>query len=115
MGTEKHENESAKDNQEKESSNTGCLLLFLLAIPLLDAFGLFISSAGPYNPVVFLIGLIGFASGAALGAYVSVKIRRRPWYSSCSWAIYGLFGMILTSALTCHIFSAMASHQSLPP
>jgi hypothetical protein len=69
-------------------------MLFLLALPLLDAFGFAMSLAGPYCPLVFAIGLGGFACGAALGVYVSVKIKRRPWWSSCRWAIYGLLGML---------------------
>ena len=78
-------------------NNTGCLALFLLAIPLLNHSGFAMSHAGPYCPLVSAIGLGGFACGAVLGAYVSVKIRQRPWWSSCRWAIYGLIGMCLPS------------------
>ncbi len=76
-------------------SNMGCLVLFLLALPLLDTFGLVMSLAGPYGPVVLMFGLVGFACGAALGAYESVKIMQQPWWSSCRWAIYGIIGMCL--------------------
>jgi hypothetical protein len=82
-------------DQKDKQSNTGCLVLFLLALPLVDTFGMLMSLAGPYCPVVFIIGLGGFACGAALGAYVSVKIMQRRWWSSCRWAIYGLLGMCL--------------------
>jgi hypothetical protein len=75
-------------------SNWGCLVLFLIAIPLLDAFGMLMSRAGPYGPGVLILGLGGFVFGAALGAYVSVK-KRQPWWSSCRWAIYGLLAMCL--------------------
>ncbi len=82
------------DHKDKRS-NTGCLVLFLLALPLLNTFGFLMSRAGPYVPVVLMLGLGGFACGAALGAYVSVKTMQRPWWSSCRWAIYGLIGMCL--------------------
>jgi hypothetical protein len=63
------------DHKDKRS-NTGCLVLFLLALPLLDAFGMFISNTGPYGPVMIALGLCGFACGAGLGAYVSVKMQQ---------------------------------------
>ena len=84
------------DRKDKRS-NTGCLVLFLLALPLLDAFGMLMSRAGRYSPVMLILGLGGFACGAALGAYVSVTIKKRPWWSSCRWAIYGLIGMCLAT------------------
>jgi hypothetical protein len=55
---------------------------------------------------MLMIGLGGFAFGAALGAYVSVKIMQRPWWSSCRWAIYGLIGMCLPT----FIFFAVVLH-----
>jgi hypothetical protein len=75
--------------------DSGCLVLVLIALPLLDILGMLMSRAGPYSPVMLTLGLGGFACGAALGAYVSVTVIHRPWWSSCRWAIYGLIGMCL--------------------
>jgi hypothetical protein len=83
----------ADENEKRHSS--GCAILFLLALPLLDTFGMLMSYAGPYCPVVLIVGLVGFVCGAAVGAYVSVKVKHSPWWSSCRWAIYGLLGMCL--------------------
>jgi hypothetical protein len=83
------------DTNTVKRSNSGCLILFLLALPLVDVFGMVVSNAGPYAKAVFSFGLGGFACGAAVGAYVSVKIMHQPWWSSCRWAIYGLAGMCL--------------------
>ena len=84
-------------NKDKPS-NSGCLVL-LLAIPLLDAFGVCMSSAGRYSPLVLTLGLAGFACGAALGAYLSAKTKPPTWWSSCHWAIYGLVGMFLPTII----------------
>jgi hypothetical protein len=97
-------------DREDKRSNTGCLVLFLLALPLLDSFGMVMSLAGPYSPVVFMIGLGGFACGAALGAYVSVKIKQRRWWSSCRWAIYGLLGMCLPTFIIVAVLLRWATH-----
>jgi hypothetical protein len=76
-----------------DRSSWGCLVLFVLALPLLDAFGFAMSTAGPFCNVVFTLGLLGFVCGATLGVYVSVRTKRQPWWSSYRWAIYGLIGM----------------------
>ena len=86
------------DRKDKRS-NTGCLVLFLLALPLLDTFGMLMSRAGRHSPVMLILGLGGFACGAALGAYVSVNIMHQPWWASCRWAIYGLLGMSLPTVI----------------
>ena len=90
---------AAMPGHKGKRSNTGCLVLFLLALPLLNAFGMVMSIAGPYYPVVLSLGLGGFACGAALGAYVSVTIMHQPWWSSCRWAIYGLIGVFVWTAI----------------
>ena len=82
------------DHSDKQS-NTGCLILFLLAFPVIDTIGVLIPLAQPYSQAVERLGLGGFACGAALGVYVSVKIKHKPWWSSCRWAIYGLLGACL--------------------
>ena len=86
---------AALPHDKRQAKNTGCLVLFLLAVALLDTFGYVMSLAGPYSPVVLGTGLVGFACGAALGAYLSVKIKKQRWWSSCRWAICGLLGMCL--------------------
>ena len=83
---------------KRKRRNSGCLVL-LLAIPLLDTFGMLMSLAGPYWPVVLTLGLGGFACGAALGAYLSAKTQPPTWWSSCHWAIYGLVGMFLPTII----------------
>ena len=86
------------DRNEKRDSG-GCLALVLLAPLLLHTFGVFMCFAGVYSQVVFVVGLGGFTGGAALGGYVSVRITRRPWWSSCRWVIFGLLGMCLSAAI----------------
>jgi hypothetical protein len=79
---------------EDKQGDTGCLILFLL-LSLCDAFGVVMMDAGHYAPVVWALGSVGFASGAILGIYVSCKIKKKPWWSGCRWAIYGILGMCL--------------------
>ena len=93
------------DDNEKRS-NIGCVVLFLLALPVLDTLGFVASIAGRYGPVVHVLGLAGFACGAALGAYVSVAIMHRRWWSSCLWAISGLIGMSVATAVIFAFLSA---------
>lgn len=81
-------------DRKNEGRNFGCLTLFLIAMPLLDTFGMLMSCARPYSHVILVLGLGGFACGTALGVYVSIKMQR-PWWASCRWAIYGLLGMSL--------------------
>ena len=89
----------AEKTPNQKRSDWGCLFLFLFSIPLLDAFGMLISFAGPYGPLILVVGLGGFACGAALGAYVSGKIMQRPWRASWYWAMCGLIGMTLSSVI----------------
>jgi hypothetical protein len=85
---------SEHPEHEDKPSNTGCFLLFIFALPLPPMFLELVSAAGPNSPIVLAVGLGGFACGAALGAYVTVKMRRPLWLS-CRWAIYGCIGMFL--------------------
>ncbi len=71
----------AKPDEKKD--NSGCLILFLLVMPLVDTIGVILPAAGPYAKVVLILGLVGLVCGAAIGAYVSVKIKRQPWWSAC--------------------------------
>ncbi len=75
--------------------DSGCLVLVLIGLPFFNLAGFLVSTAGRYGPAMHLTSLSGFACGAALGAYVSVRILQQPWWSSCRWAIYGIFGMCL--------------------
>jgi hypothetical protein len=88
--------------------NSGCVVLILLALPLFDTFAFIVSHAGPYAPTVLQLGLGGFACGAALGVYVSVKIKHQSWWSSCRWAIYGLVGMCLPAVIILYVVSRLA-------
>lgn len=78
-------------------NNMGWLLVVLLTPGVIDLFECTVARAGPYSPVVFALGLGGFVGAAALGAAESVIIVQRPWWSSCRWAIYGLFGILLVT------------------
>lgn len=89
--------------------NSGWLSLAVVALPVLNTFGVLMSLAGPYAPVVLVMGLAGFGGGAALGVYVSVKVMQRPWSASCRWAIYGLVGMLVPPCLFLAILSRLAS------
>jgi len=81
-------------------------VLFLIALPLLDMYSMLLTLAGRYVLVVLVLGLAGFACGAALGGYVSVRIMREPWRASCRWATGGLIGMLLMTVIIFHILAA---------
>lgn len=85
---------------KNKRSDTGCLILFLLAMPAVDAIGVVIPATYPYSHVVGILALGGFVFGALLGARVSVRIKHEPWSSSCRWAIYGLLGACLAVFLS---------------
>jgi hypothetical protein len=74
----------ARDGNNKRGS-MGCLILFLLVL-----LGFLLPMARPNDHAAAILAMGGFIIGAALGAYVSVRVKRKPWYSSCRWAIYGL-------------------------
>ncbi len=76
------------DHNDKQS--TPGLFILILALLLLGILGIFIDS-----PVVLALGLVGFACGAVVGGYVSVKIMHQPWQSSSCWATCGFVGMFL--------------------
>jgi hypothetical protein len=86
---------SMPDHSDKPD-DMGSTILLVLAIFVIDTIGVLMPQAGPYSQTVAMLGLGGFACGATLGAYVSVKIKRKHWWSSCRWAIYGLLGACLT-------------------
>jgi len=62
------------------------------------------SLAGPYTPVVFVLGLIGFVGGAALGSYFSVKTEPPTKWSPVYWLIFALIGMSIPSFITIAVF-----------
>jgi hypothetical protein len=92
----------------KRRSPKGWVVLILVALPLLDTYGMLTSMAGRHMPVVLGLGLAGFTLGAVLGAVVSVKVKRQAWWSSCRWAIYGLLGMCV---LTFPLFGVVLRRQ----
>jgi hypothetical protein len=97
------------DRSSDKRDNSGCLVLFLLAMPVLDTFGVVMTGTGVYCQIFLLLGLMGFVSGATVGALVSVKIKRRPWYASCRWATYGLLGMCVPSFIFAAILNWLNS------
>lgn len=74
-------------------SGMGCLVLWIV-LPFLDLCAV-ILSRGPYQTAMLILGLVGFAAGAGLGGYVSVRVLHKPWWSSGRFAIYGLVGTCL--------------------
>ena len=78
---------------------SGLAALFLVALPVLDVLAVIVSGAGQYKPLVLALGLIGFAGGASVGAWISVKIMHQRWWSSCRWAIFGLVGTLVPFVL----------------
>jgi hypothetical protein len=81
------------DRNDKQG-DSGCFILFL-AMVVIDAVGAHIPLAGPYSQVVFVLGLVGFTCGGGIGAYVSIRIMKRRWWSSGWWMIGGLLGLCL--------------------
>jgi hypothetical protein len=75
-------------NHNDKQSTPG-LFILILALLSLGALGVFV------DPPVFAValGLVGFACGAVVGGYVSVKIMHQPWQSSSCWATCGFVGM----------------------
>ncbi len=70
----------------------GWAVMVLVALPLLDTLSVLAAMAPSYSSLILCLGLVGFIFGAGLGAFVSVKVKRQVWWSSCRWAIYGLLG-----------------------
>jgi hypothetical protein len=88
---------TAEQNGKRGCS--GCAALFLIALPVLDVYVVLMSHSDPYTPVLCSLGAAGFVCGVVTGAFVSVKIMKDRWWSSCRWAIYGLVGMLFLPAL----------------
>lgn len=95
--------EANVQNDDDTQSNMGCVILLLLVVSLLDIANVLIMRAGRYCPVAFVVSLGGFACGAALGGYMSVRIEHKPWFSSGRWAIYGLIGMCLAAGIVSQV------------
>jgi hypothetical protein len=81
----------------KKQDNSGCLVLFLIGLPLVDAFGVIIAGGGQSAPLLSALGVVGFVLGAATGGVISVKLKHQSWYSSCRWAICGIIGALIAS------------------
>ncbi len=86
----------------------GWAVTVLVALPLLDALSVIAAMAPSYSSLILRLGLVGFVLGAGLGAFVSVKVKRQAWWSSCRWAIYGLLGYCI---LTFTLFGAVLRRQ----
>ena len=73
----------------------GCLgtyLLLVLALIVIDLFGVCLGIAAPagYGPPLFSVGLLGLGLGVALGSYFSAKTK-----PPTAWSPY--YGLILDS------------------
>ena len=63
------------------------------------------SHAGRYVAVVNVAGLVGFGVGAALGAYLSAKMKESTSYSlSFCLVSGGLIGMVIPAIVAITIF-----------
>jgi hypothetical protein len=85
-------------------SRPGFLVLLLVALPLLDGFGVVLATSGPNSSLVLALGVCGFALGAALGASVSSGTAAGPWWSSWRWVICGLIGLGASTILVASLF-----------
>jgi hypothetical protein len=72
-------------------------IIFILAIILLDSFGMCLGIAGPtgYGPLMLILALIGFVCGVALGIYYSKKITSPTICSPYYWLLGGLTGIAI--------------------
>jgi hypothetical protein len=88
----------SEDNPKPKK--TGCAILFVPALIVIDLVGMATSYAGRYAAVVNIAGLVGFGVGAALGAYLSAKTKESTSYSLSFWLVAGgLIGMLIPALI----------------
>jgi len=97
------------DEVKRNDGGSGCLVLILFGIPVLDTLGFVASTVGPYAWWVLSSGVGGFACGAMMGARAAKKNPRARW-ASIYWALYGLGGLIAAAFL-----ALVIANRFLPP
>jgi hypothetical protein len=83
---------------------TGCGILFVLALVIINVLGMVPLWAGPYAKLVFGVGCVGCVCGATLGGYISTKTRLSTKRTPGFWiAFCGLLGLVLSASITVRI------------
>ena len=85
---------------EEQRPRTGCLILFVPMLIVMDIAGMLAACAGPYVHVVSVLGLGAFAFGGILG-YFSAKAHPESRYTPSFWVVsWGLIVTLLVVAIT---------------
>ncbi|MEI8371756.1 MAG: hypothetical protein WCJ35_02860 [Planctomycetota bacterium] len=84
-------------DDDRKPRKTGCAILFVPTLIVIDLLGMLVSLAGPYVKVVFTVGLFGLVCGTALGGYHFAKTKLSTNRSLSFWlALGGLVGYSLS-------------------
>ncbi len=83
--------------KQRNPVSLGVYFLFVLGLIVIDSFGVCFGTAEPagYGPFVIALSLLGFGSGAALGAYFSAGTKPPTAWSPYYSLIYGLIGIAI--------------------
>jgi len=93
---------------DSKPRRTGCAILFVPSLIVIDLVGMYASYAGPYVKVVFAVGFVGCLCGAAFGGCLFAKTKlstnRSLGFCLVFWGLVGLtipFFIALYIALSC--------------
>jgi hypothetical protein len=87
-------NEMSDD--DRKPRKTGCAILFVPTLVVIDIVGMLGSLAGPYFQVVSTVSSVGLVCGVALGGYLFAKTKLSTNYSLSFWLVLGgLIGVSL--------------------
>lgn len=97
-----------ESRENSSRSNTGRLILILVAFPTIDAFGMAMGRAGERSGLVIALGACGFAMGEALVTFVTARTEQPRWWPSRRWVACGL-GALIGLGVTSFIIGCVVS------
>ncbi len=91
-------------DDDSKPRRTGCALLFVPILIVIDILGMAASSAGRYSTLAFVVGVAGCVCGAAIGGYIAAKAGPQTRWSPSFWVVLGgLVGLILPFGIALYI------------
>ena len=89
-----------------EPRRTGCAILFVPTLIVVDTVGMLQSWAAPYYKLVSVVGLTGLVCGAVLGGFAFAKTKLWTPYSLSFWLVLGgLVGLSVSTGSVLLIIS----------
>jgi hypothetical protein len=86
---------------------TGCAILFVPTLIVIDCVGMLLGMAAPYSRLVPILSIVGLGVGVVLGAYLWAKNKES---TSCSISFWLVSGGLIGISIPAFVGFAIVQH-----